>query len=485
MTAPPGAPVRRAARWLTGLVLALSVMAVGTPHVRAAEETSAAGAGGRPNVVVIMTDDQDERSMRVMHSVRRQLVRRGTTFSNFYATFPLCCPSRATFLTGQYAHNHGVENDKVVSTAGFSEFDDRGTLPISLDRAGYRTAYIGKYLNGYGSGAAGSSPRYIPRGWDEWYAPVGHTATRQYGYTLNENGRLRDYGSRDGDYQTDVYARRATRFVRRGHSRPGPFFLTVATGAPHLEAGRGKKDPNPRPAPRHEGRFQGERLPTPPSFNERNVSDKPSFVRDQPRLDRAARRTLQRRHRDRLASLLAVDDAVGKIIGKLRTLDELENTLIMFTSDNGYLLGQHRLAKKRWLYEESAGVPLTMRGPGIPPDVTRRQLTGNIDLAPTILDVANAEPGRVMDGIPLLPLAQDPTAAAERDILLENTQSTAVRSGDFMYAEHPGGEKELYDLARDPFQLESHDGDPAYGAIEADLADRLRQLEDCAGEGCR
>ncbi len=464
--------------------LGLAIAAAAGGGTAGAQDPGTTGAGGPPNVVVVMTDDQDERSMRVMHSVRRQLVRRGTTFSNFYATFPLCCPSRATFLTGQYSHNHGVENDKLFSTAGFNEFDDRGTLPISLNRAGYRTGYIGKYLNGYGSGAAGSSPRYIPRGWDEWYAPVGHTATRQYGYTLNENGRLRDYGSRDGDYQTDVYARRATRFVRRGHRGSAPFFLTVATGAPHVEAGR-NKDPNPRPAPRHEGRFGGERLPTPRSFNESDVSDKPSFVRDQPRLDAAARRTLQRRHRDRLASLLAVDDAVGGIVRKLRALGELDDTLIMFTSDNGYLLGQHRLKKKRWLYEESAGVPLVVRGPGIPSDVTRRQLTGNIDLTPTILDVADAEPGRVLDGTSLVPLAQDPTAAADRDILLENTQSTAVRRADFMYAEHPGDEKELYDLTVDPFQLESRHGDPAYNPIQADLADRLHALETCKGAECR
>jgi len=430
--------------------------------------------GDRPNVVVIMTDDQDAKSVRVMRGVRRQLGGSGATFQNFFATFPVCCPSRATFLTGQYAHNHGVRGN-TPPNGGVQAFNDSRTLPIALRRAGYRTGYVGRYLNGYDS-------REVPPGWSDWRVGVGKGAFKMYDYNLNENGRFVRYGRKPADYQTDVYARKATRFISKSGSKP--FFLTFAPIAPHGDPTR-TRSPNPEPAPRDRGAFADEPLPSPPSFNELDVSDKPQFVRKQDRLTAAEQRDLERRHQDRLASLLAVDDAVKRIVAELRDAGELRDTLIIFTSDNGYLLGEHRLVAKGNLYEESVGVPLIMRGPGIPRGVTRPQIAGNIDLAPTILDFTGVQPLRVMDGRSLLPLARRRGVAADRDILLENQHSTALRTQRYMYAEHPGGELELYDLRSDPFQLRSRHDDPALAGVRATLAQRLAELEDCAGPSCR
>jgi arylsulfatase A-like enzyme len=308
---------------------------------------------------------------------------------------------------------------------------------------------------------------------------------RMYGYTLNENGRARTYGSSPRDYQTDVLAEKADSFVNRAAQSAKPFFLLLATGAPHSESGREPGERNPRPAPRHSDSFRTASLPRPPSFNEDDVSDKPAFVRGEPKIEGQALRTLVGRYRGRLGSLLAVDDAVARLVSRLRRTGELANTVIVFTSDNGFLLGEHRLTAKTVLYEESAGVPLVMRGPGIPGGVRRTQLAANVDLAPTILDLANAQPRRVMDGRSLLPLARSPSVATDREILFENQRSTAIRTPRYMYAEHPAGESELYDLATDPFQLESRHDDPALASTRVVLEQRLHQLENCAGAACR
>ncbi len=437
----------------------------------------------RPNVVVVMTDDQDVKAMGVVKETLRQVGAQGTTFRRFFATTPRCCPSRATFLTGQYAHNHGVIGGSGgYGAATFQQFRDGNTLPVALRRAGYRTGYVGKYLNGYGD--RGSNPRYVPPGWDSWRAPVRGTATHQFDYVLNENRHLRRYGSGSSDYQTDVYARKAVAFIKQSAAGSKPFFLAVAPSSPHGERGLDVAR-SPRPAPRDRGAFEGKGLPTPPSFNERDVSDKPYFVRRVDRLNSSERNQLRERYQDRLASLLAVDDAVAKLLRELRDTGQLGNTVVMFTSDNGYLLGEHRLTDKTVLYEESVRVPLIVRGPGFPRGVDRHQVTGNIDLAPTILDVADAEPLRKMDGISLVPLARNAGAESDRGILLENKLSVAVRTPGYMYAHHPRGARELYDMRRDPYQRESRHAAAGYRTRREALSARLRQLEDCAGETCQ
>ncbi len=461
----------------------LSLALAGLALVAAAAATPPE-AEAAPNVVVVMTDDQDVRSLRVMPQVRRKLVRQGTLFSTNFATTPVCCPSRATYLTGQYAHNHGViGKDPEFQTANYRQFDDQGSLPVALQGGGYRTGYIGKYLNGYGDGP--SNPREVPQGWDRWYAPVQGSATKQFDYTLNQNGDLKRYGSKRRDYQTDRYGRLAERFISQSAKRNEPFFLTVAPSAPHGERGVRETLSNPRPAPRHRRAFRNEKLPESPSFNERKVRDKPSFIRRLPRLGRKDVRALTKRHQDRLASLLAVDDAVADIHRRLRRTGELGNTVIVFTSDNGYLEGQHRITGKLALYEESAQVPLVISGPGFPEGEKHRQITANIDLAPTILAETGAEPLRVMDGIPLGSVAVNPDRGASRDILLENSLSNGVRNRRYAYYEHPKGEEELYDLRRDRFQLESEHRGQRYGDVRERLSERLAELEACEGAGCQ
>jgi N-acetylglucosamine-6-sulfatase len=445
--------------------------------------------GDRPNVVLVMTDDQEGESMRVMDGVRREIGRRGVTFENAYATFPLCCPSRASVLTGQYAHNHGVTSNGGPN-GGFAAYDDSGSLPIALKRDGYRTGFVGKYLNG-----STRTPRpTVPRGWSEWYSPWGNRGVKMFNYDLNENGRVRSYGSNPRDYQTDVFAAKARDFVRRRAGGRRPFFLALWTGAPHSE---GRGDPNPRPAPRHKDRFSNRGLRMTPSFNEADVSDKPRFVQARPRLDGERRTAARNANQDRLASLLSVDDAVETVVDRLRRSGELDDTLIIYMSDNGYLLGEHRLRGKSKLYEESSAVPLLMRGPGVPSGAVRKQMAGNIDIAPTILDVAGVRPGRTPDGRSLVPLARKGNRARGRDILLENNSATAVHTRQYMYAEHESGETELYDLRADPYQLESiHVGGPPFRdlgptrqagvtALQRRLADRLGELRNCAGAACR
>ncbi|HXE99688.1 MAG TPA: sulfatase [Solirubrobacterales bacterium] len=486
------------ARLLVAAAAAAAAVAIGLALFH---ETGVAG-GSRPNVVVVMTDDQDPASVGVMKAVEHELAARGVTFANNYATTPDCCPSRASFETGQYAHNHGVLT-RHPPRGGYQGFAAqpaliKNALPVALQDAGYRTGYIGKYLNGYGIPDYGGlrSPgirRYIPPGWDRWYVPVDHTEYDMYGYRLNENGRLRTYGTAPRDYQTDVYARKAQAFVRASASQPQPFFLTVAPLAPHLEnpiaPGPRERGRNPRPALRDLGRFARRPLPRPPSFNERKISDKPSFVRNTPRLSNSEIRQLRLEYHSRLESLLAVDDLVRGLVHQLRATGELDNTYIVFTSDNGFMLGQHRRHGKLSVYEESVRVPLIIRGPGLPARQVRSQLTANIDLAPTILDAASTPPRLEMDGISLLPGARDPAADANRSLVLEylagHRAYSAVRTADgFAYVEYRDGERELYDLNTDPYELHNLAGKPADAALELDLARHLAALRNCAGKSC-
>jgi N-acetylglucosamine-6-sulfatase len=457
----------------------------------------------RPNVVVIMTDDQDPASVKVMGTVERELVAKGVTFANNYATTPQCCPSRVSFETGQYAHNHRVL-DRHPPHGGYPAFAAQprlidNALPVALHAAGYRTGYVGKYLNGYGipDYAGTRSPgirRYVPPGWDRWYVPIDHTEYRMYGYHLNENGKPRSYGTAPSDYQTDVFARKAKGFVRDSARQGQPFFLTVGTVAPHLEsrvhpAGPRERGRDPRPALRDLGRFAHRALPRPPSFNERNVSDKPSLVRKTPRLDGAHVARLRTIYRSRLESLLAVDDLVRGLIHELRATGELDRTYIVFTSDNGFMLGQHRLKGKSKAYEESVRVPLVIRGPGLPEGAVRDQLAANIDLAPTILDATGARPRLRMDGISLLPLAHDPTVGGTRSLVLEYLVGpdgySAVRTANgFVYVEYRDGERELYDLNTDPYELHNLADKPGDVALQAKLARALTALRHCAGQAC-
>jgi N-acetylglucosamine-6-sulfatase len=445
----------------------------------------------RPNIVVIETDDLDD-SLVGLPTVVRKLAQRGTTFSNYVVTDPLCCPSRATLLTGQYTHNHGVRANSLALGGGFDGFlNQRNSLPVWLRRAKYRTAHVGKYLNDYGD----RQPRLVPPGWSEWHTLSG-TEQRRWGYRLNRNGKLSIHGRFSGgpakEYVTDVLSRINKKLIRRWAPSARPFYLQFDPNSPH---GEGKPPPgyrDPRPAPRHLGRFESAVLPKPPNFNEADVSDKPAEVQARAPLSNEDINELTIKYRGRIESLLSVDNAIAKIIKRLKKAGELDDTVIIFTSDNGFGMGQHRIIDKNTPYEESTQVPLVIRGPGFPRRAQRTQLAGNIDLAPTIAQIAGAKPRRAQDGISLRELANQPSIGTGRDLLYENfttfnsTPYVALRTPQYVYIERTAtGERELYDLLNDPYELQSQHANPSFNAIEAQLANRLAALRSCVGAGCR
>lgn len=489
-----------------------AAIAVALAVVLAAPHPDARAAEPRPNVVVIMTDDQTVADLRAMPATRRAFLRHGVTFERSYVSYPVCCPSRATYLTGRYAHNHGVWG-LYRPTGGYSRFDDRDALPVWLRRVGYSTVHIGKYLNGYGT----DRPPIVPPGWSEWYGAVDPTTYRMWGYTLNENGRLVTYGEPFGrdpaTYQTDVLRDRALDVIRRHGGEGPPLFLSLSFLAPHHEDFpiRSRTGVTVRPAPRHQGRFADLPLPRPPGFGERDRSDKPSFMARFPPFDAAAIAAMTSELRARRESLLAVDEAVAAIVRELRAQDEIERTYLIFTSDNGYMLGEHGVPSGKMLaYEPSSQVPLLIRGPEIAKRHAVLEPVSNADLAPTILDMAGMRPGIALapiDGRSLLRFARDPRRRTDRMLLHEtgglraaSTQPEddsgaiplrtirtyrAVRDERWLYVLYASRERELYDLLHDPFQLRSLHADPRYAATRRVLHRELRRLSTCRGRECR
>jgi arylsulfatase A-like enzyme len=368
-------------------------------------------APSRPNIVVIETDDQTLESMKVMRNVNSLIGDQGATFTNSFVNYSLCCPSRATFLTGQYAHNHRVWSN-TSPDGGFQRFEAlhaNNNLAVWLQRAGYHTAVVGKYLNNY----LNKPP--VPPGWSEWHV-VAPDPYRYYDYTLNDDGTLVHHGHRPADYEQDVITRKALDLIDRRAPEPSPFFLWLTYPAPH-SGPQHYSDPNrptncdnaPKPPRRYAHAFDTEPLPRPPNFDEAKVGDKPAAIRRRGRLNATAIAYIERNYRCELESLLAVDDGVKQVIAALKAAGELDDTLIVYTSDNGFFHGEHRIAQgKMHIYEESIRVPLQIRGPGVPKGVSVSPSVINADLAPTVVDAANARPRLVMDGRSLLPVASQP-----------------------------------------------------------------------------
>jgi N-acetylglucosamine-6-sulfatase len=485
----------------------------------AAPEANAAAGGGRPNIVLIQTDDQTYRQLtrRAMPRTKQLLAQQGTRFTNYIATTAQCCPSRASLLTGQYAHNHGVTSN----TVGYPGLVDRGNvLPVWLHRAGYWTIHVGKFLNGYERTVEPDS--VVAPGWDQWHTVLGNTA--YYGYNLFVNGGVRHYGRHRGDHITHVLNRRAVRMVRRYAPKGHPFYLQLDQRAPHVGQqhdpyGRCGRAPIPLPSDRH--RFQRESLPKPPSFNEANMRDKPSFLSSAPKVGSLERRKIRRHWRCALASLRGVDRGVGKIYHAVKDAGELRKTVFIFISDQGLFHGQHRLRSgKVFPYEEALHLPLLVRMPKrYRGDASRVRKVGrpvgNIDLAPTILDLAHARPCsapadcRTMDGRSLMPLLRRSGGwPRHRAMLTEYRAGDAgryatcdfvgIRTRGSLYVQHsrvvePGtsqcvtdDQRERYDLKRDPFELHNlcfggSSGNCPVGAKQLQLETRLNQLRNCAG----
>ena len=482
-----------------------------------------------PNIVVIPTDDLaawdiGAEELERMPNLREEMIEKGTSFENAFVTNSVCCPSRATTLKGQYAHNHQVLTN-APPLGGADRFrisgGDRSTAATWLQEEGYRTAFFGKYLNAYGG-------TYIPPGWDEWHAVSGNFLSS----SLNENGFVIDYDP-ERYHLDDVLSEKASGYVTRTAGADPPFFTTdrpffmwLGPKAPHQPASS---------APRHEDAFEGVELPKPPSFNEKDVSDKPKWIRNNPPLGPDEIAYMEDLRKKRLRSMLAVDDMIGDLFDSLRETGELESTYVFFTSDNGYHLGQHRLGAGKWTaYEEDIRVPLVVRGPGVPEGERLPHVVLNNDLAPTFADLAGVDAPGFVDGRSLEPLL-DGTPAPEEDWrqrflveavaergatprppFLNESEVTplvtgdplpgdwrktpadraesseewgrpwlkAVRTKDHLFVEYKTGEHELYDLQKDPYQLDNiHDGAPE-GLLRR-LNAHLDALRQCGAEDCR
>ncbi len=440
-----------------------------------------------------MTDDQTVGSLPHMPVVSLRMSRKGLTFNQAFATTPQCCPSRASILTGRYAHNHGVLRN-APPDGGLAQFRERGlelrNVVVRLSERGYRTALVGKYLNGY------EQAEHVPPGWSEWAGLVEKGGYNGFNYVLSENGTPVFYGEAKEDYLTDVLADKAVSFIRRSEEEDArPFFLLVTTIAPH----------SPRVfSPRDRSRFKGVKAPRPPSFNEADLSDKPRFVREKTDQDELIR-SIDDLYHHYLRALFGVDRAMARILDALEDAGEIEDTYVLYLSDHGYLLGEHRSVGKMLPYEGSIRIPLIIRGPGVPKGRSTAAMTLTLDLAPTLLEIAGAAPDAGMDGRSLMPFLRGAEPEGWRsDFLIELLDFhpkegdppkspnpppyRALRSKRYVYVEHLGraeGERELYDLKKDPHQLESLHDRPEMAGLMKRLSGRIRELEACRGAGCR
>jgi arylsulfatase A-like enzyme len=502
------------------------------------------GVGGmRSDIMVLMVDDLDVATfdtaldLGLLPTIDAEMVQGGMRFDESFVTDALCCPSRATFMTGQYPHNHGVRRGQFAADGSFAAFDDSRTLATALNAAGYRTGLVGKFLNGYGHATPRNHPecsspecrmRYVPAGWSDWHGTPdygelngspGYAGTYcMYNYTVNDNGSLVSYGTGNADYQTDVLAQRAGAIIDDVAQGGAPLFLVASPLAPHYELCLPLPNPfayDVRPAPRHAGS-----LPpyvnldvSKPSFNEADVSDKPAWFADHyASIDSEQLATLNRQFRHRLEALRGVDDLFATLRQRLLAAGRWENAYVIFTSDNGWLYGEHRVPGKVMAWEESIRVPLLLRGPGVPAGVRRDALVLNNDLAPTIIELAGATAELPPDGRSLVPLiAQDLPPAWRRRFLIEHFRDAppapvdyldflGVRTaaGDFgdsglrtlidwrvdwLLDQTPAG-IEHYDLAVDPFQVDSIDtADGAQAAQLAALRAGLALLRECGRPG--
>ncbi len=435
--------------------------------------TSATGETGtrppQPNIVVLLTDDQRRDTLRYLPIVRRLLVRHGITFTDGYVVNPVCCPSRTSILTGLYSHSTGVYTNHRPD-GGFHAFkDDDSTVATWLHAAGYRTGLFGKYLNQYGRDP------YVPPGWDRWFAT--HRNGGYFDYEAISDTTVREYGSDSASYGTTVPREEAVEFIEETDPDT-PIFLYWAPHAPHEPA-----------IPQRSDRGSFSTLPPwrPTGYDESDVEDKPSYVARLPSIDATRAEEIDRFRERQIESLQAVDRAVRAIVRALRDSDRLRDTMIVFLSDNGMLWGEHRLAGKSVPYEEAIAVPFVVRYDALVSSRRRDDhLVLNIDLAPTFAALTGAE-APAMEGRSLLALMRDESSSDWREaFLVEHVGNgvngaptlCAIHSYRYVLIRYATGEEELYDLARDPFEIANRDGQTAYSLVQRALRTKLRRLCD-------
>lgn len=491
--------------------------------VRADIETTALQRGAaprRPNIIFLMVDDMRADELRYLPRTRSWLADGGVRFRNAWMPNPLCCPSRASVLTGLHSHNHGVWSHS--DDYGFHAFDDRSTLPVWLQQAGYTTTYLGKYLNGYGvqprpGRTGGRSTQYVPPGWSQWRGSIDgglpeshpkHGDTYAFfDTTLNDNGN--GYIGTEGRYQSVVYGRMAADTVTRLAARPDPFFSYVSFAAPHSGGPVESDEPGlvyntwtrrwatlatpARPARVH-GRFDEVLTEAPGKrwFAEQPTDLRPAYD-DLPPIADTEWEHLLNAARQRAESLSVVDESVDRIMRALKRSGELRRTLVVFTSDNGFFLGERRVRHgKSHPYAPSGRVPLLVRGPDIPRGQVREDPYLSIDHAPTLAEAAGVAPAYEVDGLSLLSVARGGDRGWVRPVLAESAPQAGeaqpavrgIRTDRYFYTRWQDGPEELFDVRRDPLERHNLAAQQEHAATLAALRAELERVRDCAGIAC-
>ena len=483
----------------------------------------------KPNIVVFMADDLDKALFDRMYAegfldnIKNYLGTQGTTFNNAFHSTSLCCPGRATFFSGQYSHNHRVfDNINTPEAPGsVTAFNDDSTLVTWLNDAGYLTVNIGKYLNNYGTDSSKPvtdprNPAYKPPGWDYWHSLITYN---MYNYKMSVNGVVKTYGSTEADYQTDRIKTLAKNYINGFEAADTtPFYMMVTPFAPHQEIGTGALTTGcsafawkyaARPANRHANSLSSWTLPFSESFNEVDLSDKPPIIQAQPQLTSQEQDCANFQYRKRAESMRAFDDLVGEVVNTLTTNGEIENTVLVFTSDNGYFLGEHRLWGKIIGYEESLRNVLIIRAPGIPAGQTVDQFVLSNDMAPTLTELTGTiipVSAPAVDGRSLVPLLQNPNLSDWRKRFLFEYQGAAAHNGVVIpkffgvrtspndtgvaqqvytkWNDNGTEYTEYYDLMIDPFQLDSKHNDASRSAQMQTLLGHVNNLQACTGSSC-
>ena len=441
--------------------LARTALLAGLIAAACAAPPPAGAAEPPPNIVFVLADDLSWDLVGHMPEVRR-MQREGMTFRQFVVADSMCCSSRATILTGQFPHNTEVRTN-TWPEGGYRAFRRHGarmrSVGIALQRSGYRTAVMGKYLNAYSPPKHGVDP-----GWDDWL--VTSMGYKGFDYRMSDNGKVRNFGHRARDYMTDVLARRGVRFIRRsaGH---GPFFMKIASFAPHRPA---------VPAPRHRRVRPHAAMARGRAFNA-ITRGAPKWLGHRAPLSRARLAGLQRHHALRVRSVQALDELIGRIRTTLRRQGIADNTYVVFSSDNGFHLGQHRLTLgKRTAFDHDVRVPLIVVGPGVRSGGSSSALAGTVDLAPTFEDWAGVAADERRDGRSLAPHMDGRGMKGWRQALLIEHAEPRIRAGDpdvqgwamglpstysglrtrrTTYVEYENGDREFYDRRRDPGELDN------------------------------
>jgi N-acetylglucosamine-6-sulfatase len=438
-----------------------------------------------PNIIFILSDDLASNLVQYMPNVQA-MQKDGVTFTHYYVTDSLCCPSRSSIFTGKFPHDTGVLTNQ-PPFGGYQVFNARGnesqTFAVALQHDRYMTAMLGKYLNGYEPARDGVRP-----GWNEW--DVAGNGYPEFNYALNQDGRVVQHGSDPKDYLTDVLASIADGFIRK--SEPGPFFIEIATFVPHAPY---------IPAPRDADKFPGLTAPRGAAFGARPSPSDPTWLQEIPPLRPGDIKRINKAFRMRAQAVQALDQMIGQIRSTLAALGD-QNTYVVFSSDNGYHMGEHSLRPgKMTPFDTDIGVPLVIVGPSVARGAVVNAIAENVDLASTFTELAGSGPPAAPDGHSLVPLLRGNVPADWRHAaLIEHkrpgpsttdpdapmqhsanpTTYWALRLDNAMYVEYDDGEVGYYDLSRDPDELANiASGLPA--AKRQRLHDMLAANKQCHG----